>query len=259
MRGMTSYARAERRKGTLYFEVILRSLNSKYLEIYIHQMPLEKIFLEEAIKKEIKKKINRGRVEVYFVFRSRPRTKLNIDKDLLHQYCVQTKKISAELNIPKSDFLGDILSLPGVIHLEEKNTIDNNLIFSAVKKALTRLLIFKETEGALIRKEMLKNISGIKENAKKIRERNSSPAANGSSKDIEEEMSLILFYASKLEKVIHSRAGSVKGKTLDFLTQEVLRELNAASSKTKTKQASWWLLEAKTFLERIREQAQNVE
>ena len=50
-----------------------------------------------------------------------------------------------------------------------------------------------------------------------------------------------------------------KGKAVDFLTQEILRELNTAASKTRTKTISWRLLEAKAYLERIKEQAQNIE
>ena len=50
-----------------------------------------------------------------------------------------------------------------------------------------------------------------------------------------------------------------KGKSIDFLTQEILRELNAATSKTKIRKICWGLVETKSFLERIREQAQNIE
>jgi uncharacterized protein (TIGR00255 family) len=50
-----------------------------------------------------------------------------------------------------------------------------------------------------------------------------------------------------------------KGKSLDFLTQEILRELNSASSKTKNHTLSCLIVEAKNYLERIREQAQNIE
>ena len=86
-----------------------------------------------------------------------------------------------------------------------------------------------------------------------------SPAAEENNKeDIDEEISLLTFYAKKLEKEISSKQDS-KGKAIDFLTQEILRELNAASSKTKKPVLASLIVESKSYLERIREQAQNIE
>ena len=67
------------------------------------------------------------------------------------------------------------------------------------------------------------------------------------------------FYTKELEKKINAKNLATKGKALDFLTQEILRELNAASSKTKAKRVAALIVEAKNYLDRIREQAQNVE
>jgi len=94
---------------------------------------------------------------------------------------------------------------------------------------------------------------------RKIRMTKVPLALEESTKDIEEEITLILFYINKLQKLVSTKKESFKGKAIDFLTQEILRELNAASSKTKIKRISWWLVETKSFLERIREQAQNIE
>ena len=62
-----------------------------------------------------------------------------------------------------------------------------------------------------------------------------------------------------MESQVNSSKADPKGKAMDFLTQEILRELNSASSKTKRKIVSSLIVESKTYLERIREQAQNIE
>lgn len=258
MKGMTSYARASRRKKDCYLEVTLRSTNSRYLEIFTHQLPSEKIFLEEEIRKEVKKRINRGRIEIYFFFQTRPQQRLCIDKGLLSQYCAQAKKFAQQFNTPRNNFLQNALMLPGVIHLEEKKRIDGSLILPAIREGLYKLVVFKAKEGALIKKEIVKNLIKIEKNMVRIKT-NAPKRPKNSYKDIEEEISLISFYTNKLKKIIFLNKNVSKGKKLDFLTQEILRELNAASSKTKAKRISWWLVETKTFLERIREQAQNIE
>ena len=65
--------------------------------------------------------------------------------------------------------------------------------------------------------------------------------------------------SGKLESKINSKKLIPQGKPIDFLTQEILRELNAASSKTKKKNPALLIVEGKSYLERIREQAQNIE
>jgi len=258
MRGMTSYSWAERRGKNFSLEVTLRSINSKYLEIFTN-LPGEKIFLEELIKKEIKKRFNRGRIDIYFSLHCQPKQRLIIDEGLLSQYYSQIQKIARKFKMSQENSVKNLFLLPGLIQLEAKKYIDNRLILSAFKEGLTKLIAFKEKEGALIKKAMIKHLKSIKDNMRKIRMTKVPLALEESTKDIEEEITLILFYINKLQKLVSTKKESFKGKAIDFLTQEILRELNAASSKTKIKRISWWLVETKSFLERIREQAQNIE
>ncbi|MBD3264727.1 MAG: hypothetical protein GF375_06465, partial [Candidatus Omnitrophica bacterium] len=86
MRSMTAYASVRGRKKSQLVHLVLRSLNFKYLDIAIHNLPPENVFLEEKIKKEIKKRIYRGKVEVY-VFISRPQNNhIHIDEKIVSQY-----------------------------------------------------------------------------------------------------------------------------------------------------------------------------
>jgi len=260
MRGMTSYAQAQRRGKGFSLEVVLRSTNSKYLEIFTHQLPLEKIYLEEAIKKETQKKIHRGRIEIYFFSHGRPSQKVVIDKNILSQYNRHAQHIAKQFKVSKEVLLRNFLMLPGIIRLEEKESVNDEMILAATREGLKKLIAFREKEGARIEKEIVKNIYAIEKAAKNIRNKTSSLRSEQNGyKDIAEEMALILFYINKLKKIVFSKTNVPQGKAVDFLAQELLRELNTASSKIKTQVMSGWLLEAKNALGRIKEQAQNIE
>ena len=83
MKSMTAYASARKSSNSQSVQIILRSLNYRYLDVAIHNLPIENILMEEAIKKEIKKRISRGKIEV-FVLAAKPRVKkVSIDADVV--------------------------------------------------------------------------------------------------------------------------------------------------------------------------------
>jgi uncharacterized protein YicC (UPF0701 family) len=215
--------------------------------------------LEEKIKKEIRKRVLRGKIEVYVFLKGPAANEIYIEEENLAKYVFETKRLAKKYGLDYRLNISDLLNLPQVISWKE-NKGEDTLIISALKEGLGRLLKFKEREGENIRHEMIKNLKKLQENAKIIRR--NKPKANtqeGEKEDIAEEISLISFYINRLERNINSKKMPAKGKSLDFLTQEILRELNSASSKTKNHTLSCLIVEAKNYLERIREQAQNIE
>ena len=150
--------------------------------------------------------------------------------------------------------------MPQAISLSHSGKRDKGLIPLAIKEVLNKFVKFKEKEGKAIKKEIIENLSKLKNNVEKIKKE--KPKVNkieNGREDIDEEISLTLFYISKLESKINSKQWTPQGRALDFLTQEILRELNAASSKTKKKNLALLIIEGKNYLERIKEQAQNIE
>ena len=260
MKSMTAYASAQRSRGAQTIQVILRSLNFKYLDIGIHNLPAEDILLEEKIKREIKKKVHRGKIEV-FIFLAKPQAKkIYVDEGVVSRYIAQIKSLGKRHGLKADINISDILSLPQAISWGHRGKGDEGLVLSAVKEAVDRFSRFKEKEGGAIKKEIKDNLSKLKSNVEKIKKQKPkvNKAENGK-EDIDEELSLISFYISKLESKINSKKWIPQGKPIDFLTQEILRELNAASSKTKKKNPALLMVEGKNYLERIREQAQNIE
>ncbi|MBU1122012.1 MAG: DUF1732 domain-containing protein [Candidatus Omnitrophota bacterium] len=260
MKSMTAYAYVHKKKKDQIVQVIFRSLNFKYLDVNVHNLPLEKILLEEKIKREIKKKIRRGKIEVYIFLKRPVESNVRISETTLASYLAQTKKVAKKFNLKAELDIRDFLNLPQVVYLDEKKEPEENLIFPAIEEGMRRLLEFKEKEGRIIKSEMLKNLKSLATNMKGIKLNKPSVRREDNNKeDIDEEIALGSFYIKRVEEKIKDNSPLPKGKSIDFLTQEILRELNAASSKTKKQNAAMLIVEAKNYLERIREQAQNIE
>jgi len=228
--------------------------------VAIHNLPIENILMEEAIKKEIKKRISRGKIEV-FVLAAKPRVKkVSIDADVVAGYISQIKSLAGKYNLEPRINLTEVLNLPQAVVWEEKEKTGAPLVMPALKEAIDKLMEFKRKEGEAIRKEIMANLGKLKNNMEEIKRQkpNAANMENGK-EDIDEEISLAMFYIGKMDAAVNSKKGKPIGKTFDFLTQEILRELNAASSKTKKKTPAFLIVEAKNYLERIKEQAQNIE
>lgn len=260
MRSMTAYASVTKSRNSQAIQIVLRSLNFKYLDISIRNLPLEDILLESKIKSEIKKRITRGKIEVFVFLTRPPARKIYIDEKTVARYVSQAKILAKKHNLNPDIKISDILGLPQSIFWEPETKSDETFILPVLREALDKLLEFKRKEGMIIKKEIVGNLSKLKNNLREIKKHKPKirQMENGK-EDIDEEISLAFFYLGKLEKIIDSQKTVSKGKAIDFLTQEILRELNAASSKTKRKQPAILIVEAKNYLERIREQAQNVE
>lgn len=260
MRSMTAYSAAEGKNKAGQTKIILRSLNYKYLDISVYNLPQQALVLEEIIREEIKKNITRGRVEVYFYQANKSKNQFAIDKNKFGNYVKQIKSLAKRFHLDENISPLEILNLPGVFSDGGKSSISKTQVISVLKKALRRLIKFKKEKGKAVGNEMSKNLQLLDGNIAKIKKNKKKPVqATDGKEDIEEELSLIEFYSKKLKKTISTKKQIRKGKAVDFLSQEILRELNAASSKTRQKKLASSIVEAKNYLGRIREQAQNVE
>jgi uncharacterized protein YicC (UPF0701 family) len=259
MKSMTAYSHVVKKSGAQSVQVVMRSNNFKYLNVMVHNLPMEYIELEDKIKKDIETAINRGKIEAHIFLKHQVAGEVHVNEEVFSKYVNQARKLAKKYGLKDELSIRDFLSLPQVIWLDEKNSDAAELVVAAARQAIRELLAFKIKEGAIIKNEMLKNLKKLQANAAQMEKEKPSPAAEENNKeDIDEEISLLTFYAKKLEKEISSKQDS-KGKAIDFLTQEILRELNAASSKTKKPMLASLIVESKSYLERIREQAQNIE
>jgi len=260
MRAMTGYATVTKSDAGHTAQVILRSSNFKYLDINVRNLLAEDIILEEAIKREIKRRIFRGKIEVFVLWEEPQAKRVIIDEKVVARYIHQARALAKKYKVRADIGISGVLNLPQAISWEQKRRGNYGFVIGVLREALEQLMVFKKKEGRAIQKEMLYNIAKLKANVARIKKAKPAIGQKDNGKeDIDEELSLITFYIKKLEATMRSLRQRAKGKSIDFLTQEILRELNAASSKTKQKTAALLVVEAKNYLERIREQTQNIE
>lgn len=260
MRAMTAYAYVREAQNGEVVEVSFKSLNSKYLDINIYRLPPEKVILERKLKELVESKIARGRVEISLFIKSSPKEKAVINKGLLYNYYAQINRVAHTLGLKPNIEVHDLLLLPGLITIESTARINERLILAAVKKTLVKVIQFREKEGRALKRKTLGSLKKIAALLNKIQRHKPKVKKEELGKeDIDEEVSLTQFYIKKLEKVIKRKNSFPRGKTIDFLAQEILRELNTSASKTKYKRLVSFIVEAKNYAERIREQAQNIE
>jgi uncharacterized protein (TIGR00255 family) len=253
--------------------VELRSTNHKFLEIVLH-LPEGSLSLEERIKKTIESKIKRGRVTCAINIGSRRSGKAIVNKTLLKKYIIKINDIKKELNLRESLSLSALINLPGVLTLEEErisaeslwpkikvilNSAVNNLAASRAKegKALQGYLRLQAEEL----KERLADIKLILKKSLKARLKgfatDEERAVFLKDTDTTEEIDRLKFHINNFKnKIINSTS---VGKELDFIAQEMQREANTLAAKTYDVYVSAQVLKIKSLIEKIREQAQNIE
>ncbi|MBN2484299.1 MAG: DUF1732 domain-containing protein [Candidatus Omnitrophica bacterium] len=264
MNAMEAYGYARVRNDDETIESVAKSLNSKWLDVIIYHLPSEKMFLEKEIKEMVRKKINRGRVELYFSIKSPPYLKAHIDEILLKDYLGQIKQVQKKypaLGRKKNGFtMSEAFTLPGVVSFKSELRISDRILLQAANESISNLVKFRMKKGETIRRKLLQYVKRLETIVAKMEKYKPSPRTPELGKEeIAEELSLISFYLQKLAKEMREKSIEPKGKTIDFLTQGILRELNTAASKTKKVRITSFIVEAKNYSERIREQAQNIE
>ncbi|MFH0935872.1 MAG: YicC/YloC family endoribonuclease [Candidatus Omnitrophota bacterium] len=253
--------------------VELRSSNHKFLESVFH-IPPGYLSLEGRIKKEVERKIKRGRLTCAInIIGTRP-TKVFINKALLRDYLAQLNRIREEFAIDGEVGIDTLVHLPGILSLEE-DSISAMSIWPRLKVllagALDELLKARRKEGRAMqvflqnRAESMKlNLAAIKERFKKaVREKLKAidkveeRAAFLKDSDVTEEIERLGYHIRNFKSRL-SKSGLV-GKELDFIAQEMQREANTLAAKTFDLAISGRIVQVKSQIEKIREQVQNLE
>jgi len=251
----------------------IRSVNHKFLEVSCH-FPDGFSYLEDKIKKEVQRKIGRGRVICLFNILAKPKEKILINKHLLKDYYVFLNKIKGELKIKEPLRLEALINLPGVLDTQGPGNYRGGVwakLRAILRAALSELDKSRAKEGRALYQDLRRrseDLKGILDNIKKrfkkvIKEKSSQillPEEKASflkSSDISEEITRMRFhiinFGGKLNRSVPV------GKELDFISQELSREANTMGAKSIDAAVSADVVEMKSQIEKIREQLQNVE
>lgn len=291
VRSMTGFGRGEASSeiGTVVIE--LKSVNHRFSEV-VTRFPKELVALEERVRALVAKRVVRGRVDVFLSWEeSRLRRRIvEVDKDLALAYHKACKELEAELGSSSGIDAAFIARFPDVLKVTE---VPENLdavwavLETATSAALDQLVAMRETEGARLAQDLLARAAVIEEYTERIAAR--APAMVEDYRNqlrdrlsellppnavdeqrlamevaifadrvgITEELVRLRSHCDQLRSMLN--ASEAIGRKLDFLLQEMNREINTTGSKVSDPTITALVIEVKSELEKIREQAQNIE
>lgn len=288
---MTGFGQGEASDGQCSVKVEIKSVNHRYLDLFL-RLPKQYNQLEEPLRSAISSRIARGRIEVtVFVeeFQEKERN-VQINKALLQGYLGALRSIKDEIGSSESITLGQVLSLPDIFVVEEQELDWESLhktLVEAVNKALDGLEAMRSIEGQRLAADMLEKILLVEKNAQEIAKiapqvvvdyRNRLRERLGDLLDgttiseerflgevaifadrcsIDEELVRLASHIQQLRESFSSKQPI--GRKLDFLIQEMNREVNTMGSKGNNVQIASFVVTMKSELEKVREQIQNIE
>jgi uncharacterized protein (TIGR00255 family) len=289
---MTGYGRGDAGKDGFKFTVELNSINRKQSDISIN-LPKELIELESRIRDEINAHLSRGRINVGVAFHrsnAKAEDQVELDMGLAKAYHRAIQKLQKEIKLNGSLTLDTILRAPGVMKLAE-TTVDAESVWphveAALRKAIGGLVKMREKEGKFLATDLAERLGLLESGLELIRK--TAPeiitryreqlharikeAGLDVSLDDERLVKEVVFFADRadISEEITRLSSHLKqfrdclksnepvGRTLDFLAQEMGREINTIGSKANAAKISQQVVKMKAELEKIREQIQNIE
>lgn len=293
IRSMTGFGRGEAADGQRKVTVEIRCVNHRYSD-FNFRLPRDLGVLEEPLRKLLKEEIKRGRADVFLSLEDSPGLARNVtvDANLARHYYELLGQLREELGIPDPIRLEHILRLPDVVAAEQAGRDIDALVKlaeDACRQALTALVGMRVREGQSIWEDLKARLARIEELRAQIEARSGSlvglwrerlmsrlaellPSAGLDSgrieqevavyadrSDISEELVRLSSHIKQMDATLDSRGGESVGRRLDFICQEMLREVNTVGSKALDSEVASGIIAAKEELERIREQLQNIE
>jgi uncharacterized protein (TIGR00255 family) len=290
IRSMTGFGAGRSQSGGEEIEVEVRSVNHKFCEVKA-RLPRELAALEAEVVRQVKERLVRGGVEVT-VRRSTAAGALSprVDLDLALEYARAFASVRERLALPGEVTLAQVLAAEGVVGLEERSVDLEAARVSmgkALAQALAALTSMREREGAALERDLARRLATLESLlgrvealapqsvehyrarlAERVQELArglvSDPARLATEvalfadrTDVAEEITRLRSHFSQLRGL----AGGVEpsGRKMDFLVQEMHREVNTIGAKSQSAEIASEVVSMKAEVERMREQVQNVE
>lgn len=291
MNSMTGFGRGFSASDQWHATVEIHSLNRKQAEVVV-QLPRELFELDGLIRKDVIAMVSRGRIQVSVNLergQAGPPS-IHVDKTLGLAFRNAFLELSTAVGHEVTPTAADYMRQPGIVNagageIDVQNAWQN--IRSALAEALTALAMMRESEGAHLRQDILARLATLSALVGKVaiaapprphrqRELLTKRLSDAGLEldladerlvrelaifadrcDVSEELTRLDSHFSKFREYMD--AAEPPGRALDFLCQELFRELNTIGSKANDAGIAQTIVEAKTELEKIREQVQNVE
>jgi len=288
---MTGFGRAEMTVTGRKFRAEVASVNRKQTDIVVN-LPRELAELEPQVRALVGRAVSRGRINVYIAYElaGEQHGALQVDHDLAKQYRDALAELSEELGSELSLTGTDLLRAPGVLTVAD-STIEVDAVWPAiekvVRKAMTELIKMRRAEGKHLQEDLAERLATLQSEVGAVKELAPGVIENhranlrrrlaeggieidlsderilkeiglfSDRSDISEETTRLASHFKQMGKYVKSK--EPVGRAMDFLAQEMNRELNTIGSKANNATIAQHIVNAKTELEKMREQVQNVE
>ena len=288
---MTAYGSAESIRDDLEFIVEIRSGNFRYREIVL-RLPQSLQPFEEKVRSLVSSKVRRGRIEISIQIKDNGNKglKLELNRPLVNSYIQVFKELNDELGCRQRIDPSFFSQLKDII-ITKPNSVDVEYVWSnleeVINKALNSMESMRINEGKALEKDLLERLKTITRYIDTIRSRTTAIVESYRTKlrhrinmlikpieinedrliqevalladksDITEELIRVESHLEQFRTFINQ--DDVIGRKLDFLLQEINREVNTMGSKAADSVVSQISVEIKAELEKLREQIQNVE
>ncbi|HHW73030.1 MAG TPA: YicC family protein [Firmicutes bacterium] len=291
IKSMTGFGQGEAASDRYSARIELRSVNHRYLDMFL-RVPKQYSQLEEVLRRVIAERVSRGRIEAAVSVEEFAQKERNVrlNAPLLQGYLRALEGIREILGSDEKITLSQILALPGVLEVEEPEADWEDLqkvLGEAAAQALDDLERMRAAEGARLFSDLQEKIVRLEELQSAVaqvapqvvedyrarlserlrdllhgttltEERFLAEVALFADRcSIDEELVRLGSHTQQLKELLHST--QPVGRKLDFLIQEMNREVNTIGSKSSSVQVAGLVVELKSELEKVREQVQNIE
>lgn len=291
VKSMTGFGRGEAMGVGKRFTIELKGVNHRYSEVVL-RMPRSMATLEDRIRRQIQDSVARGRVDGYFTLENYGNKTpiVKVDKDLAVSYYKAMKSLQSDLGLSGEIEVKDLLNLPDILSVQEEPEDPETwwpFWEEALTRALTGMMEMRRVEGDRLQMDLVMRIERIARAAEEIKQRTPELANHyrerltmrlqewleGNIMDqsrLEAEVVLFAEKSSITEELVRLNSHLVQarncleadepvGRKLDFLLQEMHREINTIAAKAGDMLVGQQVINVKSELEKIREQVQNIE
>lgn len=292
VKSMTGYGRGQETIGEQTAFVEIRSVNNRYFDFSV-RLPKIYGFLEDPLKRLARSAISRGKTEISVAVQSAPGLKkaVSVDAEAALGYLNSLREANAGLGLMDDLSLSDLIRFPEIfqpVKMEEPEEEQiTSLVLSAAKPALRDFLAMREAEGKRLKTDMKTHLQAVQEMVDQVEAAYPEVLAHYQERlrarlqeileEREVDQTRLLMEASIMaertaidEETVRMKSHIAQfselldtdgpvGRKLDFLVQEMNREVNTMGSKVQELSITRLIVEIKSEIEKIREQLQNVE
>ena len=270
--GMTGFGSASFAVGKIKGVIEVKSVNHRYLDVAFY-LPMGFGAMENKIRELLVKDVARGRVTISVRITDKPTQEVSFNEDLIEEYLRHAKSMEKKYKLSNNLTLADLIRMPGIVDVKEV-FVEALEMWPSVEKglvlALKSLKTMRQREGKSLAADMGDKLKRMSKKLKDIKKRHdlllkgyrktSKPeefASYQKSIDVNEELARYQHYIEEMLALL--KVSIPVGKKMDFIAQEMQREANTLGSKLQDEMVSNAVIALKSKIEKIREQANNVE